>query len=208
MVEPGGLLHVGGRNQDAHARPVGPDAVDQLPELAARQRIDAGGRLVEDQQVGVVDQGADQAELLLHAAGQLAGRPVGEAPQPDAVQQLGDAALGLGTAEAEQPGEEVGVLEDRQRRVEVLAQALRHVGDAGAGVPAEAGVGHVAAEHLDPPLLDRRAPATSAIRLDLPTPSGPISPTMQPAGMSRVIASSACRLAVRRLTSVKRATGA
>ena len=93
-VEAGGLLHVGGRHQDAHARPVGPDAVDQLPELAARQRIDAGGRLVEDQQVRVVDQSAAQAELLLHAAGQLAGRPVGEASQPDTVQQLGDAALG------------------------------------------------------------------------------------------------------------------
>ena len=95
-VEPGGLLHVGGRHQDAHARPVGPDAVDQLPELAARQRIDAGGRLVEDQEVRVVDQRAAQTELLLHAAGQLAGRPVGEASQPDTVQQLGDAALALG----------------------------------------------------------------------------------------------------------------
>ena len=117
-----------------------------------------------------------QAELLLHAAGQLAGRPVGEAPQPDTVQQLGDAALGLGPALAEQPGEEVGVLEDRQRRVEVLAQALRHVGDARAGVPAKAGVGHVAAEHLDLPLLDaagagdqrQQAGLADAVRADQP----------------------------------------
>ena len=85
-VEPSGLFHVGGRHQDTHARPAGPDVVDQLPELAARQRIDAGGRLVEDQEVRVMDQGAAEAELLFHAAGQLAGRPVGEASQPDAVQ--------------------------------------------------------------------------------------------------------------------------
>ena len=123
-----------------------------------------------------MDQRADQAELLLHAAGQLAGRPVGEASQPDAVQQFGDAALGLGAAEAEQPGEKVGVLEDRQRRVEVLAQTLRHVGDARAGLPAEAGVGHVAAEHLDPSLLDaagagdqsQQAGLADAVRADQP----------------------------------------
>ena len=127
-------------------------------------------------QVRIVDQGAAQAELLLHAAGQLAGRPVGEAAQPDTVQQLGDAALALGSAEAEQPGEEVGVLEDRQRRVEVLAQALRHVGDARAGRPAKARVRHVAAEHLDPPLLDaagagdqrQQAGFADAVRADQP----------------------------------------
>jgi len=58
------------------------------------------------------------------------------------------------SAEAEQPGEEVGVLEDRQRRVRVLGQPLRHVGDPRAGVAAAAGAGHVAAEHLDAPFLD------------------------------------------------------
>ena len=84
--------------------------------------------------------------------------------------------LALGAALAEQPGEEVGVLEDRQRRVEVLAQALRHVGDARAGRPAKARVGHVAAEHLDLPLLDaagagdqrQQAGLAHAVRADQP----------------------------------------
>jgi hypothetical protein len=44
------------------------------------------------------------------------------------------------------------------------------------------GAGHVAAQHLDLPCCTARAPAISASRLDLPTPSGPISPTMRPAG--------------------------
>ena len=40
-----------------------------------------------------MDQRAAEAELLLHAAGQLARRPVRETLEPGAVQQSGDAAL-------------------------------------------------------------------------------------------------------------------
>ena len=58
------------------------DVVDQLPELAARQRIDAGRRLVEDQEIGVVNQRAAEAELLLHAPRELAGRPIREGAKP------------------------------------------------------------------------------------------------------------------------------
>ena len=71
------------------------DALDELPELTPRQRVDAGGRLVEDQQVGVVDEGAAQTELLLHAAGQLAGGAVRERGESGGVQQLIDTPLAL-----------------------------------------------------------------------------------------------------------------
>ena len=54
-VETLGLLHIRGRHDDAHAGAAQPHAIDQFPELAARQRIDAGRRLVKDQQIGVVD---------------------------------------------------------------------------------------------------------------------------------------------------------
>ena len=77
-VEARGLFHVGGGDQHTHAGPVGTDALDEFPELPSRQRVDAGGGLVEDQQVGIVDQRATEAELLLHAAGQLAGEALGE----------------------------------------------------------------------------------------------------------------------------------
>ena len=72
-VEALGLVHIGGGDDDAHLRPARADRVDEVPELAARQRIDAGRRLVEDEKVGIVDQGAAEAQLLLHAAGELAG---------------------------------------------------------------------------------------------------------------------------------------
>jgi ABC-type dipeptide/oligopeptide/nickel transport system ATPase component len=39
-LEPFGLLHIGGRDDDAHARAARAYALDQLPELAARQRIE------------------------------------------------------------------------------------------------------------------------------------------------------------------------
>ena len=54
---------------------------DDLPQLPARQRIDADRRLVEQQQLRRTDQRAGQAELLLHAAGQPAGQAVGEAAE-------------------------------------------------------------------------------------------------------------------------------
>ena len=81
-VEAGGLLHVGGRHQDAHARPVGPDAIDQLPELAARQRIDAGGRLVEDQQVRVVDQAQHRQSFCFMPPDSLPAGRSGKGPSP------------------------------------------------------------------------------------------------------------------------------
>ncbi len=152
-VEALGFLHVSGGDQHAHAFAARADTADQLPELVARQRVDAGGRLVEDQQVGIVDQRAAQPELLLHAAGQLARRTLGERRQPGALQQVGDAPLALGLVVAEQPTEEVDVLEHRERRVEVLAQPLGHVGDARADRPAVAAVAHVAIEHADLAIL-------------------------------------------------------
>src|SRR3712207_8942274 len=51
-----GLVHVGGGNQHSEMRPRPLDALDQLPELPTRQRVHAGGRLIEDQEIGVVDQ--------------------------------------------------------------------------------------------------------------------------------------------------------
>ena len=71
-----GLVHVGGRDDDAHAGTPSSNVADQFPELPAGKRIDTRGGLVKDEEVGIVDQGAAQAELLLHAAGKLACRTV------------------------------------------------------------------------------------------------------------------------------------
>ena len=153
-VEAFRFLHVGRRHDDAHARTARPHAVDELPELPPGQRIDAGRGLVEDQQVGVVDQGAAQAELLAHAAGKLLGKPAGERGQSRAVQQVGDPRRALGAAVTEQPTEEVDVFPHAEVGIEVLSQALRHVGDARTDRAAMARIGHVAAQHFHPAVLD------------------------------------------------------
>jgi hypothetical protein len=80
------LVHVGRCHEHAHRRPARADVPDEFPELAARQGIDAGGRLVEDQQLGVVNQRTAEPQFLLHAAGELAGRPLGERREAGAVQ--------------------------------------------------------------------------------------------------------------------------
>ena len=49
-------------------RPRSPERIENPPEIAPRNRIDAVGRLVEQKHFGRVDQRADQAELLLHSA--------------------------------------------------------------------------------------------------------------------------------------------
>jgi hypothetical protein len=66
--KPFGLLHIGGRNHHAHAGLARAHPVDQFPELAPGERVDAGGRLVQQQKIGIVDQAATKPEFLTHAA--------------------------------------------------------------------------------------------------------------------------------------------
>ena len=67
IAEPLGLVHVVGGEQDG--APVRLEAFDQLPELPAGLRIEAGGRLIQEEQLGVADQRAGQGQALLLAAG-------------------------------------------------------------------------------------------------------------------------------------------
>ena len=126
------FVHIGGGDNDAHLRPARADRVDEVPELAARQGVDAGGRLVEDEKVRVVDKGAAEAQLLLHAAGKLAGGTRFELLQARRRKKLVDLGATLRRRQSEQSAEEIDVLEHGERRVEVAAEALRHIGDAAA----------------------------------------------------------------------------
>ena len=67
-IEPACFVHVGGCDHHAHERTPGADRIDQLPELPARERIDARGGLVEDKEIRIVHQRAAKADFLLHAA--------------------------------------------------------------------------------------------------------------------------------------------
>ena len=132
------FVHVGGGDDDTHLRAARADRVDEIPELAARERIDAGRRLVENEQIRIVDQRAAEAELLLHAAGELAGGPIVERIEARGGQKLVDPGAALRRRLTEQSAEEVDVLEHAERRIEIAAEALRHVGDAAANLLADA----------------------------------------------------------------------
>jgi hypothetical protein len=75
-IEALGLLHIGGRDQEAHAGMPLPDLFHQFPKLTARQRIDAGRWLVENEKCRIMDKGATKPKLLPHAAGKFPGLPV------------------------------------------------------------------------------------------------------------------------------------
>ena len=81
-----GLVEIRRGDEDGEAlrRQVGED----IPELAARDGIDAGGWLVEQQDAGLRDQRTDERELLPHAAAQLSGEAAGEAVHVEHAQVL------------------------------------------------------------------------------------------------------------------------
>ena len=88
--------------RDEHGPIVRGDAADQVAHLADADRVEAVGGFVEDEQVGVAEQGRGDAEPLLHAQRVLAEpvvRPVGQA---DEVEHGRDA----GRIVAAQPGQD------------------------------------------------------------------------------------------------------
>ena len=82
-----------------------------------------------------------------------AGRS-GNGPRPVASSRSADAAGTLSVGHAEEPGEEVDVLEDAQLEIEVLAQPLGMKAMRGQTASRWAAVGHVAAEDADLARLD------------------------------------------------------
>ena len=62
------FFNIGGRHNHGHTRVFPPQIVHQRPKLAARQRVHARGRFVQNQQIRAVHQCAAQTQLLLHPA--------------------------------------------------------------------------------------------------------------------------------------------
>ena len=118
-----GLVHVVGR--DEHGQPLGGELVDLVPELAPRLRVDAGRRLVEEEELRLVHDAGGKRQALLPAARQRAGELVLAVGQAEALQRPVDiVAARLEVVEAR---DEVEILADGQVLVE--REALRHVAD-------------------------------------------------------------------------------
>ncbi len=110
------LVHVVGRQDERHAALL--ESVEAIPEQVARLRVEAGRRLVEEQQLGLVDERAGDRQAALHPARHvldLVARPLRELGE---VEQLVGAAGAFRAAEAEVPAVDHEVLADRELVVE------------------------------------------------------------------------------------------
>ncbi len=114
-----------------------------LPHGAAQHRVQTGGRFVQEQQRGPVQQGGGQGDPALHTPRRLLQPQLLGALHVQQPQHLGDPVRGA--ADPVEGGDEAQVVTDRQLRVQHAH--LRHVADAAAVGGAQlCGVG---AEDLD-----------------------------------------------------------
>ena len=95
-----GLVQVLGGQQ--HGRSLGDEVADDVPHVLALGRVEAGGRLVEEDHRRAADQARGQVEPPAHAAGVGLGHLAGGVGEVEPVQQLRGAGLGLAGAQVEQ----------------------------------------------------------------------------------------------------------
>ena len=103
-----GLVEVLRAEQDRG--PLGDERADDVPDLVARARVEPGRRLVEEHQLRRDDEARGDVEPAPHAAGVVLDQPAGRVGEPEALEQLARARLGLGPLEAQQPAEQDQVL--------------------------------------------------------------------------------------------------
>ena len=120
-----GLIEIGGAPNDGHA--LGRQRTHHPPQLAPRDGIHADGGFVEQQQARAAQQHAGEAELLLHAAGELAGGTRGETGKIREIEQSLEGGAPWRADHVAQVGVQIEVLQHRQILVE--AEFLRHVAE-------------------------------------------------------------------------------
>ena len=126
-----GLVHVGRGHEHRLALAVQPR--DDPPELAAADRVHAGRRLVEQQQVGLVHQRGREHELLLHASREVLRLAVGELGEAHALEQRLRALAPHVGGHGADGREELEVLGDGE--VGIHREPLGHVADARRHLP-------------------------------------------------------------------------
>src|SRR5205823_3931998 len=99
-----------------------------LPDTASEQWIDARRRLVQDQQLRLMDKRAGELEPALHAPRELCRPTVAGLPQVHQLERLPGAPATPAREHSEQAREEIDVL--RSRQLWVQRELLRHQADA------------------------------------------------------------------------------
>ncbi len=119
------LVEIGGGHEDGNLLLA--QTMEDAPEIAAAHRIDAVGRLVEEENLRGVDKGADQLQFLFHAARQIAGPAADKGPHMAEVEQFFNAGLPALAAHAVEVGIKVDIFADGE--ILVQAEFLAHVGE-------------------------------------------------------------------------------
>jgi hypothetical protein len=88
------------------------------PDLVAAARIQACGRLIEEQHLWARQQAGGDVEPAAHAAGVGPGRPVSRLRQLEPLEQLAGAAVGLLAGQLEQASEHLQVLAPGQQLID------------------------------------------------------------------------------------------
>lgn len=98
VAEVGSLVHVVGGEE--HGDSLCAQHAQFLPDEMASLRVEAGGGLIENKDLGLVDQGAGDDEAPLHATGEVADGGVGLFGELEEGEAFGDALTGDGAGHA------------------------------------------------------------------------------------------------------------
>src|SRR5262245_5011219 len=120
-VAPLGLVHIVGRHQ--HRQPLAGQRMDLVPEFPSRLGVDAGCRLVEQQELRRMHDAGGERQPLLPAARQRAGKLILPLDEAESFQRAID--LLADRLQPIEPRHEFEILPDRQVLIE--GEALRHV---------------------------------------------------------------------------------
>ena len=121
-----GLVHVVGRDDEGDALPL--ESEEAVPQDVPGLRVQTGRGLVEEQQLGVVDEAAGDDQPALHAAGEVLDLVGPALAQLGEVEQLSGPLPHLCAAQSEEPPVDPQVLLDGELLVEQVL--LRAVADA------------------------------------------------------------------------------
>src|ERR1043165_6732483 len=100
--------------------PLPHELLEALPDQVACLRIESGGGLVEEDEIGIVDQGAGQRQAPLHASRQRLDARIGARLEAGELEQMRDARLDLRVGHAEVAAVDDEVFRDREVRVEAV----------------------------------------------------------------------------------------
>ena len=160
----------GEEHRDAVGGPVGQD----LGQRVDPDRVEARERLVEDQDLGVVDQGGGQLHPLLVAERQLLDPVAGAVGHAQPLDPVAGGARRVLGREPVQPGEVHELVADPHLGVQ--AALLGHVAEA-AAVSASTGRPR---QRTSPP-SGSSTPSTIRMAVVFPAPFGPTNPNIWPA---------------------------